>query len=58
MLRVLRSAREGRGLVTSLQSLVALEFHLLALRKRCGHIITAKATACGFRVDLHLVISY
>ena len=56
------SAREGRGLVTSVtaaRSTGILFTHIaLALRPHNYLEKTAEAAACGFTVDLHLVISY
>ena len=55
-------AREGRGLVTFAVAAccTGISFTRIALALRPHNYLekTAEAAACGFTVDLHLVISY
>ena len=57
-----RSAREGRGLVTFALAACCpgISFTRIELALRPHNYLekTDKAAACGFTVDLHLVISY
>ena len=57
-----RSAREGRGLVTSVTATrstgISFTRIVQALRPHNYLEKTDEAAACGFTVDLNLVISY
>ena len=55
-----RSAREGRGLVTfaAAACCTGISFTRIARALRLHNENTDEAAACGFTVDLHLVISY
>ena len=57
-----RSAREGRGLVTFVAAArsTGISFTRIAQALRPHNYLekTDEAAACGFTVDLHLVISY